>query len=135
MTTIVPAVKGIIIHEQRLLIVRRAVVDFGGGTWECPGGKIDFGELPLDSLVREIEEETQLTVTPERLLYASSFLTHPERQIILLMYVCSTHQTDVQLSAEHDAYLWADETTICQLIAPNILVDFERHDVFSLLHR
>lgn len=105
MTAIVPAVKGIIIHEQRLLIVRRAVADFGGGTWECPGGKINFGELPLDSLVREIKEETQLTVTPERLLYASSFLTHPDRQIILLMYVCSTNQTSVQLSAEHDAYL------------------------------
>lgn len=134
MTAIVPAVKGIIIHEQRLLIVRRAAADFGGGTWECPGGKIDFGELPVDSLIREIKEETQLTVTPKHLLYASSFLTHPNRQIILLMYVCATNQTDVQLSAEHDAYLWADETTIRQLIAPNILADFERQDVFSLLH-
>ncbi|UKS56394.1 NUDIX hydrolase [Exiguobacterium acetylicum] len=133
MTKIVPAVKGIIIHKQRLLIVRRAAADFGGGTWECPGGKMDFGEFPLDSLVREIKEETQLTVSPERLLYASSFLTHPDRQIILLMYVCSTNQTDVQLSAEHDAHLWADESTIRQLIAPNILADFEQYDVFSLL--
>ncbi|KNH31494.1 NUDIX domain-containing protein [Exiguobacterium acetylicum] len=79
MTAIIPAVKGIIIHEQRLLIVRRAAADFGGGTWECPGGKIDFGELPVNSLVREIKEEAQLTVTPEHLLYASSFLTHPDR--------------------------------------------------------
>lgn len=133
MTAIVPAVKGIIIHEQRLLIVRRAAADFGGGTWECPGGKIDFGELPLDSLVREMKEETQLTVSPERLLYASSFLTHKDRQIILLMYVCATNQTSVQLSAEHDAYLWADEEIIRQLIAPNILADFERYDVWSLL--
>jgi len=51
------------------------------------------------------------------------------------MYVCSANQTDVQLSEEHDSYLWADEETIRQLIAPNILADFERHDVFSLLHQ
>ncbi len=58
MPTIVTAVKGIIRYDNQMLIVQRAAADSGGGTWECPGGKVDFGEHPEASLLREIREET-----------------------------------------------------------------------------
>ena len=111
MSTIVTAVKGIVRHDNRILIVQRAANDSGGGTWECPGGKIDFGEQPEDSLIREIREETGLTVTVDKIAYASSILTHPDRQVILLVYFCTAVTSSVTLSEEHDAYLWADEST------------------------
>ena len=38
---IVVAVKGVILNESKILIVKRANDDeVGGGTWECAGGKI-----------------------------------------------------------------------------------------------
>lgn len=133
MTTIVTAVKGIVRYDNRILIVQRATADSGGGTWECPGGKIDFGELPEDSLIREIREETGLTVTVDRIAYASSLMTHTDRQVILLVYFCTATTRTVELSDEHDAYIWADESTLRQQIAPNILADFERYQIFPQL--
>lgn len=133
MSTIVTAVKGIVRHDNRILIVQRAAADSGGGTWECPGGKIDFGEQPEDSLIREIREETGLTVTVDKIAYASSILTHPDRQVILLVYFCTAVTSSVMLSEEHDAYSWADEQLIRQQIAPSILTAFERHQIFQQL--
>lgn len=133
MSTIVTAVKGIVRHDNRILIVQRAAADSGGGTWECPGGKIDFGEQPEDSLIREIREETGLTVTVDKIAYASSILTHPDRQVILLVYFCTAVTSSVTLSEEHDAYLWAEEQLIRQQIAPSILTAFERHQIFQQL--
>jgi len=133
MTTIVTAVKGIVQYDNRILIVQRAAADSGGGTWECPGGKIDFGEQPEDSLKREIEEETGLAVTVDRIAYASSLMTHPDRQVILLVYFCTATNDAVELSDEHDDYLWADDAMFRQNIAPNILADFEQHRIFRKL--
>lgn len=133
MSTIITAVKGIVRHDNRILIVQRAAADSGGGTWECPGGKIDFGEQPEDSLIREIREETGLTVTVDKIAYASSILTHPDRQVILLVYFCTAVTSSVTLSEEHDAYLWTDEQLIRQQIAPSILTAFERHQIFQQL--
>lgn len=133
MSTIITAVKGIVRHDNRILIVQRAAADSGGGTWECPGGKIDFGEQPEDSLIREIREETGLTVTVDKIAYTSSILTHPDRQVILLVYFCTAVTSSVTLSEEHDAYLWADEQLIRQQIAPSILTAFERHQIFQQL--
>jgi 8-oxo-dGTP diphosphatase len=133
MSTIVTAVKGIVRQDNRILIVQRAAADSGGGTWECPGGKIDFGEQPEDSLIREIREETGLTVNVDKIAYASSILTHPNRQVILLVYFCTAVTNSVTLSEEHDAYLWADEQLIRQQIAPSILTAFERHQIFQQL--
>ncbi len=133
MTTIVTAVKGIVQYDNRILIVQRAAADSGGGTWECPGGKIDFGEFPEDSLTREVEEETGLAVTVDRIAYASSLMTHPDRQVILLVYFCTATNDAVELSDEHDDYLWADDAMFRQNIAPNILADFEQHRIFRKL--
>lgn len=41
----VVVVKGVILNEGKVLIVQRAIDDeVGRETWECVGGKVDFGE-------------------------------------------------------------------------------------------
>ena len=129
---LVIAVKGVIVQDGKMLLVQRAPHDYvGAGTWECAGGKIEWGEGLEEALVREILEETGLTVTVGSILYASTFMTDPTRQVVILTYLCRTDQTTVRLSNEHVDYLWGTEEQIKKLLLPQILSDFESNHVFS----
>jgi 8-oxo-dGTP diphosphatase len=54
---------GAIVHDGtgRLLLVRRANPP-GQGTWSLPGGRVEAGEDAATAAVREVAEETGLTV-------------------------------------------------------------------------
>ena len=126
-TSIVTAVKGIVERNGRLLIVRRAGGDAtGAGTWEQPGGKIDFGEHPEAALRREVKEETGLDVTVGNVAYVTSFLTSPVRQVVIIAYRCEAHSDDVTLSYEHSDYRWADRAELEALLPKGILADLKR---------
>lgn len=48
-------------------------------------------------------------------------------------YMCETSTETIQLSAEHQAYLWADEQQ-CRALLPNAIIqDFEINNIFDLL--
>jgi 8-oxo-dGTP diphosphatase len=53
--------------EGRLLMIKRGH-EPGAGLWSVPGGRIEPGETDAEALVREMLEETSLTVEPGRLL-------------------------------------------------------------------
>ena len=54
--------------EGRLLLARASSSLTIGGRWFLPGGGVQHGEAPVDSLRREIEEESGLSVTVGPLL-------------------------------------------------------------------
>jgi 8-oxo-dGTP diphosphatase len=51
----------------RLLLIQRGH-EPGKGLWSLPGGRVEPGETDAEALVREMEEETGLTVAPGRLI-------------------------------------------------------------------
>jgi len=53
--------------QGRLLMIKRGR-DPGAGLWSIPGGRIEPGETDAEALVREMLEETSLTVEVGRLL-------------------------------------------------------------------
>ncbi len=53
------AVGAIAVRDGALLMIRRGHGP-AGGTWSLPGGRIEFGELAAEALVRELGEETGL---------------------------------------------------------------------------
>lgn len=128
------AVKGVLVKEDKMLVVQRSYKDqTGAGTWENVGGTMEFGETFEQALVREFKEEVGLSVEVERLLYAVTFLTSPSRQIILLTFLCRANDETVVLSDEHEAYLWASKEELKSLLPEAIRKDFETHGVFNLL--
>jgi 8-oxo-dGTP diphosphatase len=132
--TVVVAVKGLVINNGKVLIVKRSIEDeVGGGTWEFPGGKIDFGENLESALGREINEETNLEVIVEKILYAVSFNTNPSRQVVLLTYLCRSESRNVLLSEEHSDYLWVTAIQMKELLSRDILADLEKNDIGSLI--
>jgi len=48
---------GLIVRENQLLICQRTKHQPMPLKWEFPGGKIEYGEQPIDALRRELEEE------------------------------------------------------------------------------
>jgi 8-oxo-dGTP diphosphatase len=60
-------VGAVLIHEGRVLLIRRGKEPLRG-RWVVPGGTVELGETLEQALVREIEEETGLTVRPREVV-------------------------------------------------------------------
>src|SRR6204780_1228528 len=66
----VPCVGAVITDETgRLLLIQRGH-DPGRGLWSIPGGRVEAGESDAEAVIREVAEETGLTVTCGPLLGA-----------------------------------------------------------------
>ena len=64
-------VVGVILREQRLLIIRRSLTVPAPGKLCLPGGGIESGESEPEALVREMQEELTIDVKPIRLCWRS----------------------------------------------------------------
>ncbi|PKQ04892.1 MAG: 8-oxo-dGTP diphosphatase MutT [Alphaproteobacteria bacterium HGW-Alphaproteobacteria-11] len=75
--------------DGRVLIARRPEGKPLAGLWEFPGGKVEPGELPEDTLIRELREELGIDVT-KACLAPLTFASHAYEDFHLLMplYVC-----------------------------------------------
>jgi len=75
--------------DGRVLIAQRPEGKAMAGLWEFPGGKVEVGEEPEQSLIRELGEELGIVVKPEclaPLTFASH--TYPEFHLLMPLYVC-----------------------------------------------
>lgn len=63
-----------IIKDKKILLVKRldSAILFPG-CWGLPGGKAEPGETPEETVIREVEEETNLDFYPEELFTTNYF--------------------------------------------------------------
>ena len=62
----IPCVGAVVFDERgRLLLVKRANPP-AQGSWSLPGGRLEPGEQACEGVVREVREETGLTVSVQR---------------------------------------------------------------------
>lgn len=61
---------GCVVNKNKILMVQRNEEENPKAhlKWEFPGGKVDFGETPEESLIRELKEETGRIITIKKLL-------------------------------------------------------------------
>jgi mutator protein MutT len=62
MNTMIIATICEISRDGKLLLQKKAVGKFGEGKWNGPGGKVMEGETPEHGVIREVKEETGLTI-------------------------------------------------------------------------
>src|ERR1700760_2154340 len=75
--------------DKRVLIAQRPEGKALAGLWEFPGGKIEAGGRPEQTLIRELHEEIGITVS-EACLAPLTFASHAYENFHLLMplYIC-----------------------------------------------
>jgi 8-oxo-dGTP diphosphatase len=76
-------------QDGRVLIAQRPEGKDMAGLWEFPGGKVERGERPEETLIRELHEELGITVK-EACLAPLAFASHAYERFHLLMplYIC-----------------------------------------------
>lgn len=70
------AVRALILHEDRVLLVN-AFADQKSNLWCAPGGGVIAGQSLPQNLMREVFEETGLTIEVGAPLWSTNFMTPP----------------------------------------------------------
>jgi len=92
--------------DKRVLIAQRPEGKPLAGFWEFPGGKVEAGERPETTLIRELREEIGITVK-EDCLAPLTFASHAYDDFHLLMplYICRRWEGQV-IAREAQKLAW-----------------------------
>ena len=102
--------------DGRVLLAQRPQGKPMAGLWEFPGGKVETGERPEETLIRELEEELGIVVR-EPCLAPLTFASHtyPDFHLLMPLYVCRRWEGTVT-PREGQSLAW---------VKPNKLRDYE----------
>ena len=92
---------GIIRRADRYLIRARPPGTVYAGYWEFPGGKVEPGETPEQTTVRECLEETGLAVVADRLRAVIEH-TYPHGRVRLHVFDCLPVDPSAEPGPAHD---------------------------------
>jgi len=104
--TILVAACALIDSDGRVLLAQRPAGKSMAGLWEFPGGKVEAGERPEETLIRELKEELGIVVN-EACLAPLTFASHcyPDFHLLMPLYVCRRWEGAVR-GLEGQALAW-----------------------------
>lgn len=108
MKLLLVAAVALVDSDRRVLIAQRPEGKQLAGLWEFPGGKIEPGERPEETLIRELAEELDIRVK-EPCLAPLTFASHRYDDFHLLMplFVCRRWEGTPR-ALEHRALKWVE---------------------------
>ncbi len=93
----------IIMNENKILATQRGIGEFKNG-WEFPGGKIEKGETAEQALIREINEELNVSVEISSKLITVDY-DYPEFHLTMHCFLCRIKSGTMVLK-EHKSAKW-----------------------------
>jgi 8-oxo-dGTP pyrophosphatase MutT (NUDIX family) len=91
------SIKGVIWYGDGIVLVRNP-----RGELELPGGRIESGEEPSETLTREISEELGIIINAGDFLSSGLFEVIPRKYVFIEVFECNILvDTDMILSTEH----------------------------------
>ena len=97
----------------QILVLRRGMThpNFPGHL-DFPGGEVDADEEPLKAVVREVKEETGLTVNDDDVHLLFDKDNNGTRHLLYMSNMPDS-SIPVKLSWEHDAHTWLSQNELC----------------------
>ena len=142
----VVGIGGVVIHEERALLIRRGSEPLLG-EWSIPGGTLELGESLQDGVARELLEETGLKVRVldqievfDRIFWheksaSSEKDRRPRFHFVIVDYLCEkisgearagSDVTDVVFAAEDELAQYHLTTTATRVLKRAFAMDRER---------
>jgi 8-oxo-dGTP diphosphatase len=113
------AVLCLIKDGDRVLLQNRVKKDWQGYT--LPGGHVERGESFVDAVVREMKEETGLTIEKPKMVGIKHFPIDGGRYIVLLFE--ATQFTGEVVSSEEGEMTWIDRAELADIAAVDDLAE------------
>lgn len=90
------SIKGVCVQDGKVLLLHNERDE-----WELPGGKIERGEDPIDTVAREITEESGWPVTVGPILDSWQYHIRDGVDVIIITYGCFVN-TDAPPRVSHE---------------------------------
>jgi ADP-ribose pyrophosphatase YjhB (NUDIX family) len=121
------AVSAAVVREGKVLLVRRARQP-ALNLYTLPGGVVEPGETLRDAVIREVREETSLTIEPialagEREVIARDAQGRVERHFVILCFAARWRAGEPALNEELDDARWLAPDEIAALSTTEGLAD------------
>lgn len=104
-------VGAVVVDQGRVLLVRRGREPLKGH-WSLPGGMLELGESLEAGVIREIQEETGLTVEPLQLIELLDRIHRDGERIrfhyIIADYLCRVVRGELKADSDADAVRWVE---------------------------
>lgn len=104
--SVIEVVAAVIQRDGKYMIARRRHGKHLAGYWEFPGGKIEEGEMPEESLQREMQEE--FGVHAEIGVHLGNNVHDYGSKVVRLMAYKATVEEDIHQSTDHDLIDWVE---------------------------
>lgn len=125
-------VGAVVVDDDRLLLIRRGHGP-AAGEWSVPGGRVEFGELMVESLVREVKEETGLDVA------VGDYLGYVERitddhHFVIHDFLAVAFETEPTIAGDDAAEVrWVELSAVADLNLVEGLAEFlADHQIIEL---
>ena len=107
------AVGGVVVHESRVLLIRRGKPPLEG-RWSIPGGLLEVGERIAQGIERELREETGVRVRVVDLIEIYEKVlrdedNEPRYHFVILDYVCEFVEGIARAGGDAVEVVWASE--------------------------
>ena len=102
------------------------------GEWSLPGGKLELGETLRDGVVREVREETGLTVAPGLIVEVVDRIVRDDEgrvryHYVLIDFLCSRVDGELRAGSDAEDAAWVPRSELADRnIAPFTLAVIEK---------
>jgi 8-oxo-dGTP diphosphatase len=106
-------------NTNKILLQKRNKSPFRG-YWNPPGGKVEIAESPLEACLREVKEETGLTLKDVKFRGAFTVFNGSKNSSVIMLFQSNSFEGELDSSIEGDVdWVTIDKQLYCSNLVPD----------------